>query len=248
MSVRRRLAEGGEVTAVQLSWPTAGMAEAIADLGADCLVADGEHGALDDTTVEDLARVAELRGLPLVVRTARRGPELARWFDFGVDGVQIPFVAGRADVDDVVQAITFPPHGRRGLGAGRARGFGLRTSSHRDHVAAAWERTLVVAQIEDAGGLAALPEVLAHPRVDAVVVGAVDLSVDLGVPGEVGHPRVQTAVDAARTAIVASDKALGAAVATASALAAARADGARYLVTTTASLLQLGARQLLGRP
>ena len=54
--------------------------------------------------------------------------------------------------------------------------------------------TFLVGIIETKSAVAAIDEIAAIPGMDALQVGTSDLSVSLGVPGELGHPLVQEAV------------------------------------------------------
>jgi 2-dehydro-3-deoxyglucarate aldolase/4-hydroxy-2-oxoheptanedioate aldolase len=54
---------------------------------------------------------------------------------------------------------------------------------------------MVVLQIETVRALEARDELLSVPGIDAVMIGPVDLSISLGVPGEFEHPKVLAAVE-----------------------------------------------------
>jgi 2-keto-3-deoxy-L-rhamnonate aldolase RhmA len=51
-----------------------------------------------------------------------------------------------------------------------------------------------VVQIETVAGVSDAAAIIGHEAVDAVVIGPYDLSASLGVPGEVGAPRVTEAI------------------------------------------------------
>src|SRR5690606_13732798 len=60
--------------------------------------------------------------------------------------------------------------------------------------------TAILLMIEGQGGLDALQEIAALPNLDGIFIGPMDLSHALGVPGEMGHPKV---VDAIRSVVAA---------------------------------------------
>jgi 2-keto-3-deoxy-L-rhamnonate aldolase RhmA len=62
----------------------------------------------------------------------------------------------------------------------------------------------VILQVETRCGVEAAAEIAAVPGVDALVIGPADLSVALGLPGQLDHPQFQVAV---RHAIAASRQA-----------------------------------------
>jgi 2-dehydro-3-deoxyglucarate aldolase/4-hydroxy-2-oxoheptanedioate aldolase len=54
---------------------------------------------------------------------------------------------------------------------------------------------MVVLQIETVRAVEARDELLSVPNIDAVMIGPVDLSISLGVPGEFEHPKMLAAVE-----------------------------------------------------
>jgi 2-keto-3-deoxy-L-rhamnonate aldolase RhmA len=61
---------------------------------------------------------------------------------------------------------------------------------------------MVVLQIETARGVEIREEILALPGIDAVMIGPVDLSISLGVPGDFQHPKMVEAMEAVRDTCV----------------------------------------------
>ena len=110
---------------------------------------------------------------------------------------------------ETVVGSLFPPLGARGLAASaiRASDFGLGES---EYLVQAVDGTLLICQIEAAGGLAAVEEIAALDGVDMLFVGPNDLAAKLGHLGQLDHPDVAAAT--ARVAAVArrAGKLLGA--------------------------------------
>jgi 2-dehydro-3-deoxyglucarate aldolase/4-hydroxy-2-oxoheptanedioate aldolase len=168
---------------------------ALAAAGFDWAFIDTEHGGFGIGEVQDLCRMAVKVGLSPVIRV----PELhyglvARALDCGGEGVIFPRVESPELLAQAVSWTKFPPEGQRGCGL---------TPLHIDFEAAsiaqimehANRETLVVLQIETVRALEARDELLSVPHVDAVMVGPVDLSISLGVPGEFEHPKMLDAVE-----------------------------------------------------
>jgi 4-hydroxy-2-oxoheptanedioate aldolase len=89
------------------------------------------------------------------------------------------------DVLKVKDAALYPPEGKRGIGPGRASGFGLslmerKVSPNKD--------TVVIIQIETREALENLEKILAVEFYDMVFVGPGDLSMNLGIFGEFSNP------------------------------------------------------------
>src|SRR5882724_9192797 len=111
-------------------------------------------------------------------------------------------------------------------------------------MSAANERTMIMVQVEDAMGIAALPEIARMPEVDAVLIGQFDLSSDLGVPGQLDHPNVLAAVDEIFTVATAAGKPVGLGASTVEQLQVGVARGARYVATSVSACLTVAATEL----
>ncbi len=177
----------------------------LAAAGFDWAFLDAEHGGFDQETLQDLCRIAARCGLSPIVRVADLQYSLiARALDCGAEGVIFPRVEDPALLERAVSWTKFPPAGVRGMGL---------TPLHVDFepvsIAQIMEHMnreqMVVLQIETVKAVEARDELLSVPRIDAVMIGPVDLSISLGVPGDFEHPKMIETVEK----IVASCKAHG---------------------------------------
>ena len=170
---------------------------------------DTEHGGFDLETVQDLCRIATYAGLSPIVRV----PDLqyaliARALDCGAEGIIFPRVESPELLAKAVSWIKFPPVG--------VRGFGL-TPLHVDHEKVGIPQmiehinanSMVVLQIETKLAVEIRDELLSVPGIDAVMVGPVDLSISLGVPGDFQHPLMVEAMEKIRDSCVAHGVAPG---------------------------------------
>jgi 4-hydroxy-2-oxoheptanedioate aldolase len=184
-----------------------GSAEILACAGFDFLVADLEHSSLAIADVESITRAAAVHGVPVLVRIGLHDLGAAgRILDTGVAGIQLTGVASRQSLAAASAAIRFPPAGRRSLSLShRAARYGHLPAA--SFVREADERVLIVAQIGEPARCPRARRMLSAPALpDTWFLGPVDLSNDLGHPGDDGHPEVEAAFDA----IVASLRARGA--------------------------------------
>ena len=121
-----------------------------------------------------------------------RIPELtyahvAQSLDGGAQGIMLPRVTERVQVEECVSYMKYPPMGRRG--AVLARGHtAFKAGPLAETLAAANRETFLVVQIETAEAVECLDEMLSVPGVDAALVGPTDLSLALGVPGSTDAP------------------------------------------------------------
>lgn len=174
----------------------------LAAAGFDWAFIDTEHGAFDIETVADVCRAATDTGLTPIVRVASMEYDLvARALDNGARGVIFPRVESVELLEQAVSWTKFPPEG--------VRGFGL-TPTHVNYERATIgeilehinRETLVVLQIETQKAVDMRDELLSVKGLDAVMVGPVDLSISLGVPGDFQHPTMVDAMEKIRDACI----------------------------------------------
>ncbi len=181
-----RLQIGAFVTA-----PCPEVVETLGLAGYDFVILDTEHTASGIETVVNMMRGAEIYGMTPIVRVCDSTPKIiSRYQDVGAFGIQVPMIHTAEQAAECVRAAQFPPNGLRGMSGGRGPRWGYideyRESSNRE--------TLIAVMCESAEGLKNIDEIVRVPGVDAVFVGAFDLSQALGVPGETTHPIVEEAI------------------------------------------------------
>jgi 4-hydroxy-2-oxoheptanedioate aldolase len=161
-----------------LSGPNVPAAEIGAQLGYGFVVLDIEHGTFDLAALERFVPVLKGLGLDVVskVLAPERGP-IQQALDFGSDAVIIPHVEGVAHARHVCQFAKFAPRGSRSFTPGRATAYGGFSDAW---VAEQNTRTRCIPLIEDAGALRDVAAILSLDTVDAVCVGASDLSLSRG--------------------------------------------------------------------
>jgi len=170
------------------SWITLGhpaIAEIMARAGFDWVVVDLEHSVIGIEMAGDLIRTIDLCGAaPLVRLTSNDPDQIKRVMDAGAQGVVVPMVNSPEEAVKAVAATRYAPGGNRGVGLGRAQGYGAGFAEY-----LAWQRetAVVIVQIEHKEAIERLDEILAVPGVDGLIIGPYDLSCSMGIPGEFGH-------------------------------------------------------------
>jgi 2-keto-3-deoxy-L-rhamnonate aldolase RhmA len=155
---------------------------------------DSEHGGFDLETLQDLCQAAVAAGITPIVRVADlQYPLVARALDCGANGIIFPRVESPELLARAVSWTRFPPAGVRGFGltAVQVNYEKVTIPQIIDHMN---EQVMVVLQIETQLAVDRREELLSVPGVDAVLVGPVDLSISLGVPGEFQHPKMVEAM------------------------------------------------------
>jgi 4-hydroxy-2-oxoheptanedioate aldolase len=151
---------------------------------------DLEHAALTVAAVPALAIGLRAAGCRAEVRLPSwRSEALPPVLDAGVDGVVAPRVENAVTAARLASRLRYPPSGSRGVAPRRASSYG--------RVAEPWSaggRPACVVQIESARAVDNAAAIGGVEGVDALVVGCSDLSLDLGVPGELDSPALLGAV------------------------------------------------------
>ena len=155
--------------------------------GHDFLFLDMEHAMFDWETMVDIVQASLAYDIsPIVRATDLSYPLVARALDTGAQGVIIPRVETREQVEAAVSYAKYPPIGRRGAGGDGRTAF--EAMSVKDAVDFLNDETLVIVQIESQAGLDAIEEIASVPHLDVVLIGPQDLSISLGLHGEFTHP------------------------------------------------------------
>jgi 4-hydroxy-2-oxoheptanedioate aldolase len=196
--LRAALKAGKPQIGSYVTFPSPEIVELFAAAGMDYVVIDLQHSSPDWQTLAHMIRAAEARGISPIVRVYSHEPALLlKVLELGAEGISLPGVKSAADIRAAVDAIYYPPIGRRGAcGHTRAAGYNSRRSEFPDHVRRQHERVLIWALIEDPEAISNIEEIASvSPGADLIGVGRGDLSVALGLPGQIGHPRVIEATE-----------------------------------------------------
>jgi 2-keto-3-deoxy-L-rhamnonate aldolase RhmA len=231
MTFRDRLRAGEPLTGVFLKTPSHQVVEVLATTGVDAVVVDTEHAPFDASQLDATLAVAHARGLACLVRVAAAERVLVQQaLDGGATGVLVPHVDTAAVARDVVRWSHYGDGGRGYSGSTRSAGWGTRPM--RQVLRTAAETTTVVVQIEDPAALDDLDAVVGVAGIDAVFVGAADLTVGLGCD-DPADPRVAGAVDAIAAATTRAGVPLAAFAVDAADEAVWRARGASFVISGT---------------
>lgn len=166
-----------------------------AEAGLDFAFIDMEHTSMGLETVATLVTAARHAGIVPIVRVPQAEYTwVARVLDNGALGIIVPRVNTPGEVEQIVSWTRYPPRGIRGFACTRAQSEG-EAISPRDYIDWVDQQTLVVIQIERREALDNLEAMLSVPGIDVACLGYMDLSVDMGLPGEIGHPDMIAALD-----------------------------------------------------
>ncbi|CAN5274975.1 aldolase/citrate lyase family protein [soil metagenome] len=218
--------------------------ELVALAGFDFIVIDLEHSPMSIETAYRQIGAALFAGVSPIVRIPSLDAGIVqRILDAGAEGIMLPHVDTVDQAKAAATAVRFPPFGTRGVGStSRAGQWGALPRA--DYLRYGQEEVVLIAQIESALAAQNAGAIAAVDGVDALLVGAADLStsegksesdpevveliagairdtkaagVPIGNAGGASAASVQSAVDAGYTFTMMSNDAslLGAAAATA---------------------------------
>lgn len=155
--------------------------------GLDFVCVDCEHAPNDRRGMDAALAICRALDLPALVRVQEFTPgNVLAALDSGAIGVVIPHVDSAEKAAAVARSAHFG-HGGRGF-AGSTRWAGQGSRAMND-VLAMDDETVVLAQIEEPEGVAALDDIAATDGIDGLFVGPADMAVSLGV-NDVTHPDV----------------------------------------------------------
>ena len=161
--------------------------EILAKAGFQQIVIDLEHSCISISQAEKLIRVIELAGASPFVRVGSINNVLIkRVLDAGAHGIIVPNVVSVSEARQAVNATKYPPYGTRGVGLGRAQGYGTKFLEY-----FRWQKKNIktIVQIESIKALNDLDKILREPGISGFLIGPYDLSCSLGIPGRLKRPK-----------------------------------------------------------
>lgn len=184
------------------------IAEISASAGFDWLLIDAEHAPNDlRSIIAQMQVIARFDSHPVVRPTIGETWMIKQLLDAGAQTLLVPMVESADQARELVRAVTYPPHGVRGVGSALARASSF--AAIPDYLKTARDEICLLVQVENRAGMEALDDILEVEGIDGVFIGPSDLAADLGYIGDAGAPEVETAVLDAMRKIATSDKAGG---------------------------------------
>jgi 2-dehydro-3-deoxyglucarate aldolase len=157
------------------------IAEIMADAGFDWLCVDMEHSVTDYAEAQQLIMAIQSKGIMAFVRVGENNSRIIkRVLDAGADGIIVPSVNSAEEAKKAVEAVKYPPFGKRGVGLARAQSYGFGFEDYRDKKS--YEIKLIV-QIEHINAIKELDAIISTEGVDGTFIGPYDLSGSMGKPG-----------------------------------------------------------------
>lgn len=194
--VKRALKNGEVVVGTMISaCKGPGVATMMATAGFDYVYIDMEHSSFDMETLEEMIIALKCTDTMAFVRTPGLGRlELQRPLDAGADGLLVPQVSTRAEVEQIVKYMKYFPEGERGMALRRPHSSFAKVKAA-EYTKHANEESMVIVQIESKTAMKTIDEVISVPGVDAAFIGPADLAQSYGKPGQNNDPEIQADLD-----------------------------------------------------
>lgn len=146
-------------------------AEIMAAQGYDSVSIDIQHGALDYSSALLMFQAMRGSGVVPMARVPWLDPaSIMKALDAGAMGIICPMINSRAEAEEFVSYMRYPPLGQRSFGPTRAAiampGYGTKMNN----------AVLAFAMIETGAGVKNLQEIASTPGLDGIYVGPADLT------------------------------------------------------------------------
>lgn len=163
--------------------------------GFDWLFLDLEHGSMSIETACEIAVAAQDSGVAPIVRVPYGQLTMAtRVLDGGALGIVIPHVDTPEEAREIADKLRYPPRGHRSVGGADAQ-FDYAPPPLGEMTRLIDEQMLLTVMIETPKAVENAEAIAAVPGIDCLLVGSSDLSMELGIPGDRGHAKIQESVD-----------------------------------------------------
>lgn len=188
--------------------PSATVPQAMAAAGADAVIIDMEHGAVDHASAHAMIAATAGTECAPIIRIEKIDDVLVkRVLDLGAEGICFPMARTAEDARAAVASMRYPPAGTRGFGPFIAQSrWGTDLAGYRSEIE---PELICVLLIETGDAIRNIDAICAVEGIDLIVPAPFDLSTDLGIPGQFDHPDFQAALSKVEAAANAAGIPLG---------------------------------------
>jgi 2-keto-3-deoxy-L-rhamnonate aldolase RhmA len=175
----------------------------VAACGYDFAFIDMEHNTMDTDTAAQLAVACQDAGVTPIVRVPGYEHYLAtRLLDAGAMGIVFPHVDTAEHARQLVDNCKYPPAGHRSLG-GPVVQLDFRPYPRAESTELVNQAIILVMMLESPQAIENADAIAALPGVDVLLIGTNDLTLEMGIPGQYDHSKIEQAY---RTVLAACKK------------------------------------------
>lgn len=207
-NLKKRIRNGETLIGCWLNLGSSITAELVGKAGFDWVLIDLEHGT--GTEKDVLYQLQALEHTPAAAMVRVESYERQRFhriLDLGAEGIMCPRINNVQEAQRAAKAMRYPPEGIRGVARiVRATNYGVESQ---DYLASSKDTLVGIVQVESEQVLHCLDDIAAIDGIDVLFVGPSDLSMALGIFGQLDHPRFIDALKATSSAAKKAGKATG---------------------------------------
>lgn len=182
MTLKEKLYKGKFVIGTWCELPSPEVINVLAKSGLDFVIIDMEHGAMDFRIASHMIMAAESDNCSPIIRVSRNDEsDILRALEIAPKGIIVPHIESVEDRKKAINYIKFSPLGVRSLNPYTRAGS---YQSSKDFTKKQNKDILSILIIEGKKGIIQIDEIIDDESIDVIYVGAYDLSVALGIPGD----------------------------------------------------------------
>ncbi len=189
MNTKQRMLSGEKIygTMIRISENPA-IAYVAKNAGYDFVMYDCEHSSYSMETLTRLFMMGNALDLTSLLRVPNLSKEyISRSLDSGAQGLMVPMVSTEEEALELVKYSKYMPIGDRGFGTGLAH-TNFKGGKHSDVMEEANNKIISIAQIETKEAVDNADKLASIEGIDALLIGPNDLSLSLGIPGDLMNP------------------------------------------------------------
>ena len=201
ISLKGKLRNRERLFAGWVSYSHPSITETFARAGFDFIAIDMEHSTITLPEAQRIIAASQGEGVPCLPRPVSHSNDWIKpLIESGADGLLIQMVNKPEEVQNLINDIKYPPLGKRSYGVNRAQAYGFDF----DNYIKSWnDESIFMIQVESIEAVKNIESLLEFDEVDGVMIGPLDISGSLGVPGQTSHPLV---IEASKKVINACEK------------------------------------------
>lgn len=188
LSLKNKLRNRERLFAGWVSYSHPSITETFARAGFDFIAIDMEHSTITLPEAQRIIAASQSEGVPCLPRPVSHSNDWVKpLIESGADGMLIQMVNKPEEVQSLINDIKYPPLGKRSYGVNRAQAYGFDF----DRYISNWNKeSIFMIQVESIEAVENIESLVGFEEVDAVMIGPLDISGSLGVPGQTSHPLV----------------------------------------------------------
>ena len=211
MTLKKKLRAGGKIYGTMIRvLRNPAVCYLAKNSGLDFVMYDCEHSDYSMETLHDLFLMGNALGLPGMIRAQNLEKQyVSRTLDQGAAGVMVPMINTAKLAARLVECAKYAPQGDRGFATNIAHtGYAI-PGKHSEVMRAANDAVLAIAQIETKAAVDNADAIAGSEGIDALLIGPNDLSLSLGIPGDLFNPAELDAIKHVAAACKRHGKAFG---------------------------------------